>query len=77
TPFDEKGDIDWAAFDKLVEMQIKAKVTGLVLCGTTGEAPTLSVQEKLSIIRRVKANHAQDIKIMAGTGGNSQYGPHG
>lgn len=71
TPFDTQGDIDWQAFDVLIDMQVKAKVTGLVLCGTTGEAPTLSVQEKLSIVRRVKANYGQHIKIMAGTGGNN------
>lgn len=71
TPFDDIGEIDWAAFDALVEMQVAARVTGLVVSGTTGESPTLTVQEKLSIIRRVKAKYSDKLYVMAGTGGNN------
>ena len=41
TPFKKEGGIDWNAFEKLLQEQIKAKVSGIVVTGTTGEAPTL------------------------------------
>ena len=41
TPFAADGSIDWPAFDRLVDRQIKAGVAGLVPVGTTGEAATL------------------------------------
>lgn len=70
TPMTLSGDIDWNSFDKLLEQQIDAKVTGVVLAGTTGESQTLSVQEKLSLVRRAKARAGAHLQIMAGTGGS-------
>lgn len=70
TPFRQDGQIDWNAFDRLLEQQEKAEVDGIIISGTTGESPTLSVQEKLSLIRRARANLSPNIKVIAGTGGN-------
>jgi 4-hydroxy-tetrahydrodipicolinate synthase len=70
TPFRDNCQIDWESFDRLLEQQSLAQVDGLIICGTTGEAPTLSVQEKLSLIRRARANTKASIQIIAGTGGN-------
>ncbi|MFW7378210.1 MAG: 4-hydroxy-tetrahydrodipicolinate synthase [Oligoflexus sp.] len=70
TPFRQDGQIDWETFDRLLVKQEEAQVDGIVICGTTGEAPTLSVQEKLSLIRRARANVSRNIQIIAGTGGN-------
>ena len=71
TPFLEDGSIDWQSFEQLVHKQIEANIHGLVIGGTTGESPTLSVQEKLSLIRKAKAMSANELKIMAGSGGQS------
>ncbi len=49
TPFDQKGEIDWVAFEKLLNHQIRAGVQGIVFCGTTGESPTLSKDEKRAV----------------------------
>jgi 4-hydroxy-tetrahydrodipicolinate synthase len=70
TPFGKDGQIDWAAFDKLLEMQAKAEVDGVIISGTTGETPTLTVDEKVSLFRRARAFLPPSVQVMAGTGGN-------
>lgn len=70
TPFDKSGLIDWVAFDRLLSLQEKAGVSGIVISGTTGESPTLSVQEKVSLVRKARAKLGKDIRLMAGSGGN-------
>ena len=43
TPFSASGaELDWASYEKLLDAQVRGGVTGVVPCGTTGEAPTLS-----------------------------------
>ena len=71
TPFRPDGELDLEAFDALLKRQEKAGVKGVVICGTTGEAPTLSVQEKLTLIRRARARLTSHVRLMAGTGGNN------
>lgn len=71
TPFLRDGAIDWPAFEKILQRQISGGVDGIVISGTTGESPTLSVQEKLALIKKAKALTPSSIKIMAGTGGNN------
>jgi 4-hydroxy-tetrahydrodipicolinate synthase len=73
TPFldDEAQTIDWKALDALVDRQIEGGVTGLVPCGTTGEAPTLSDAEQLEVIRRVVDRARGRVKVVPGTGTNS------
>ena len=68
TPFDSSGELDYQAFDTLIARQVDAGVDGLVLCGTTGEAPTLSVTEKLSLVKRVKAHYQGKLSLMVGCG---------
>ena len=70
TPF-RNEKIDYPAMGKLVEWQLKNGVDALVVCGTTGEAPTLSDAEKLELFQRAKAYVGNDCKIIAGTGSNS------
>lgn len=70
TPFTKDNLIDWQAFETLLQMQEKAGVQGVVISGTTGESPTLSAQEKLSLIRKARAKLPTTIKVIAGTGGN-------
>lgn len=71
TPFDSSREIDWPAFDKLLHYQSRAKVSGIVVCGTTGESPTVTVQEELALIRKAKAELPSNIKVMAGVGGSN------
>ncbi|MCC6598336.1 MAG: 4-hydroxy-tetrahydrodipicolinate synthase [Alphaproteobacteria bacterium] len=70
TPF-KNNEIDWRAFENLVEWQIEQGVHGLVPCGTTGESPTLSHDEHMSIIERCVAVVNKRIPVIAGTGSNS------
>ncbi|HYR21987.1 MAG TPA: 4-hydroxy-tetrahydrodipicolinate synthase [Chthoniobacterales bacterium] len=70
TPF-RNGGIDFAAFEKLVEAQIAAGVTGLVAVGTTGESPTLTHEEKEKVIQRAVKIAKGRCKVLAGTGTNS------
>ena len=51
TPFDESGAIDRAAFEQFCDRQIDEGATALVVCGTTGEAPTLSPEEHTELVR--------------------------
>jgi 4-hydroxy-tetrahydrodipicolinate synthase len=70
SPFDEKGNLDSEAFDSLVQHQIDAGVSGLVPVGTTGEAATLSEQERKHIIQRTVELSAGRAFVLAGTGSN-------
>lgn len=71
TPFDEDGSIDLISFDKLIDLQIEAGVTGLVICGTTGESPTITDEECILLIKRAKEKTKDKCLIMAGTGTNN------
>jgi 4-hydroxy-tetrahydrodipicolinate synthase len=70
TPF-RNGNIDFAAFDKLIEAQVAAGITGLVAVGTTGESPTLTHDEKHEVIQRAIKMAKGKCKVIAGTGTNS------
>ncbi len=70
TPFDENG-VNLKEFERLLENQIQNKVDSIIVCGTTGEASTMTLQEKLSTIQTaVKISNGR-IPIIAGTGGNN------
>ena len=70
TPF-RKGQIDEAALERLVKIQVKAGVDGIVPVGTTGESPTVDYQEHIQIIALSVKFAAGRVKVLAGTGGNS------
>src|SRR2546423_6837252 len=70
TPF-RNGDVDFAAFEKLVEAQIAGGITGVVAVGTTGESPTLTHEEKEEVIQRTVKLANGRCKVLAGTGTNS------
>ena len=70
TPF-RNGTVDYAALEKLVKLQIKGGVDGIVPVGTTGESPTVSFEEHIEIIRCTVRYAAGRVKVMAGTGANS------
>ncbi len=70
TPFRE-GAIDEAAFERLIESQIAAGITGLVAIGTTGESPTLSHDERADVIRLAVKFANGRCQVLAGTGSYS------
>jgi 4-hydroxy-tetrahydrodipicolinate synthase len=70
TPFRQDLEIDWDAFERLLLLQEAAGIDGVVVCGTTGESPTLAVQEKLALIRKARALLSPKVRVMAGTGDN-------
>ena len=73
TPFAADGSVDYDTFRKLIEFQIEGGVDGIVPVGTTGESPTLSVEEHLKVIETTvdvcKGN--ENVQVIAGTGANS------
>lgn len=70
TPFlGEK--VNYPMLEQLLRRQVDAGIEAVVVCGTTGEAPTLTDAEKLEIFRRAKNYVGSDCKIIAGTGSNS------
>lgn len=70
TPFRD-GHVDYQALESLVERQIAAGVSGIVPVGTTGESPTLTMEEHIDVIRFVAETANRRCQIIAGTGGNS------
>ncbi|MBX7104149.1 MAG: 4-hydroxy-tetrahydrodipicolinate synthase [Gemmataceae bacterium] len=67
TPFDDSAEhIDEASFHRLIDQQIQAKVSGLVVCGSTGEACCLSLAEYERAIGLVKDRVAGRVPIIAG-----------
>ena len=72
TPF-RNGAIDVSAYEKLIETQIAAGITGIVAVGTTGESPTLSPEEREQVIRLAVTSAKKRCIVLAGTGSNSTH----
>lgn len=70
TPFDREGEVDYAQAKRLALALLDAGSDGLVVAGTTGEAPTLAHDEKLALFREVKAAAGDRGAVIAGTGTN-------
>ena len=71
TPFAEDGSVDYAAFEKLVGIQLEAGVAGIVPIGTTGESPTLEDDEKARLIEICVRRCKGKAQVVVGTGTNS------
>lgn len=70
TPFTENG-VDFEKLGELVEYHIENHTDALVICGTTGEATTMSDDEQLSVIKYVVDKVSKRIPVIAGTGSNN------
>lgn len=70
TPF-LNGQVNYPMMEVLLQRQMDAGIPAVVICGTTGEAPTLSDGEKLELFHRCKVYAGNRMKIIAGTGSNS------
>lgn len=71
TPFDDAGKIDFAALDRLIERQIEQGIEGIVPCGSTGEAITMTLNERCEVIERAVKTVNKRIPVIAGTGGSA------
>jgi len=71
TPFSQDGSIDLPALERFCDRLIREHATALVVCGTTGEAPTLSPAEDDAVIRTAVAAADGRVPVIAGAGSNS------
>lgn len=71
TPFNEQGQVDFDALERMILWQIEEGIDGLVLGGTTGEAPTLSDEELIQVWKVAVRCSQGSIPMIAGTGSNS------
>lgn len=70
TPFKPNGEVNYDKFAEHIEFQIKNHTDAIIVCGTTGEASTLSHEEHLDVIRFCVKQVAGRIPVIAGTGSN-------
>ena len=71
TPMHTDGELDLAALKKLVDWHVEAGTAAIVIVGTTGESPTVTVDEHCLLIKTTVDHVAGRIKVVAGTGANS------
>lgn len=71
TPFTETNEVDYAALERLVDLHLNSGTDFLCVQGTTGETPTLSIEEKRNIRKRVIEQVDGRMGIMLGCGGNN------
>jgi 4-hydroxy-tetrahydrodipicolinate synthase len=71
TPMHEDGSLDFPSLRKLIDWHIAEGTDGIVIVGTSGESPTVSVEEHRELIRVAVEQANKRIPIIAGTGGNS------
>ncbi len=70
TPMKENGEIDYPAFEKLIEFQIAGGTDAIIVCGTTGEASTQSHEEHLETVKFCVDVVKKRVPVIAGTGSN-------
>ncbi len=70
TPFHENGEVNYEKFGELLEFQIQNGTDAIIVCGTTGEASTLTHEEHLDVIKYCVEKVAGRIPVIAGTGSN-------
>ena len=70
TPY-HNNEIDFAAYDRLLDTQLSAGIAAIVVCGTTGEASTLRLEEKAAMYRHTVTYVGGRCKVIAGVGSNN------
>lgn len=70
TPF-RNGKVDVKAYEELIERQVAAGLEGIVPVGTTGESPTLNMEEHIRVIELAVQFARKRLQVVAGTGSNS------
>jgi len=70
TPFHQDGSVNYEAFGKLIDFQVENGTDAIIVCGTTGEASTLTHEEHLDVIKYCVERVNHRIPVVAGTGSN-------
>lgn len=70
TPMQPDGSLDLETLSRLTEWQIQSSISALVPCGTTGEAATLTDEERFTVIQTVAKTAAGRVPVIAGAGCN-------
>ncbi len=70
TPFKDNGEVNYPEFEKMIEFQIKNGTDAIIVCGTTGEAATMSEEEHMDVVKFCIDKVAGRIPVVAGTGSN-------
>jgi 4-hydroxy-tetrahydrodipicolinate synthase len=70
TPMKDTGEVDFLAFERLIQFHIDEGTENIIVAGTTGEASTLTSKEHVEVIEYA-CNYSDQISIIAGTGSNS------
>lgn len=71
TPMQEDGSLDYEALHRLIEFHVENKSDAIIAVGTSGESPTLDMNEHCTVLRRVVEMARGRVPIIAGTGANS------
>ena len=71
TPFHKDESINYEALEALIEMQIEGHTDAIIVCGTTGEPPAMTEEERISVIRFVIEKVNKRVPVIAGTGCNN------
>jgi 4-hydroxy-tetrahydrodipicolinate synthase len=71
TPMAESGEIDYAAWDRLLDWHVENGTDAIVIVGTTGEGPTVTLDEACELVRRAAARVGGRVPLIAGSGANS------
>jgi 4-hydroxy-tetrahydrodipicolinate synthase len=74
TPMTADGGLDWPAWDRLLDFHVREGTDGIVVSGTTGESPALSVGEIEELTGRAVARCRGKVKVIVGSGTNSTSG---
>jgi 4-hydroxy-tetrahydrodipicolinate synthase len=74
TPMTADGGLDWPAWDRLLDFHTREGTDGIVVAGTTGESPVLSVEEVEELTRRAVARCRDKTKVIVGAGTHSTAG---
>ena len=74
TPMTADGGMDWPAWDRLLDFHLREGSDGIVIAGTTGESPTLSVEEVEELTRRAVARCRGKLQVIVGAGTHSTAG---
>ncbi|MBR3697848.1 MAG: 4-hydroxy-tetrahydrodipicolinate synthase [Clostridia bacterium] len=70
TPFTKDDEVNFEEFGRIIEDQINNKVDAIIVCGTTGEASTMTLEERKETIKFAIKKAGGRVPIIAGTGGN-------
>lgn len=71
TPFDNKQKVDYKSFEKLLNQQIANSVDALLVCGTTGEPATMTLEERKEVVKFAIKTVNKRVPVYVGTGSNN------